>query len=77
MTQVNAVIDQATSKQMDQYLQQAFPGYDLSAIRNKHEFAKHLVGEFVDAKNKPDEPMSGRATVMAHQEYGGEKCITT
>ncbi len=75
MTQVNAVIDQATSKQMDQYLQQAFSGYDLSAIRNKHEFAKHLVGEFVDAKNKPDEPMSGRATVMAHQEYGGENVL--
>ncbi|WP_180002802.1 MULTISPECIES: hypothetical protein [unclassified Acinetobacter] len=75
MTQVNAVIDQATPQQLDQYLKQAFPSYDLSAIKNKREFAKHLVREFVDAKNNPHEPMSGRAAVMAQQEYGVENVL--
>ena len=75
MTQVNAVIDQATPQQLDQYLKQAFPSYDLSAIKNKREFAKHLVREFVDATNNPHEPMSGRAAVMAQQEYGVENVL--
>lgn len=68
-TQVNSVIDQATPEQIDKYLQQAFPDYDLSAIHNKHEFAKRLVGEFVDAKNDPNEAMTGQATVTAQQQY--------
>jgi hypothetical protein len=68
-TQVNSVIDQATPEQIDKYLQQAFPDYDLSAIHNKREFAKRLVGEFVDAKNDPNEAMTGQATVTAQQQY--------
>lgn len=68
-TQVNSVIDQATPEQIDKYLSQAFPDYDLSAIHNKHEFAKRLVGEFVDAKNDPNEAMTGQATVTAQQQY--------
>ncbi len=75
ITQVNAIIDQATPQQMEQYLQQAFPDYDLSSIKNKREFAKHLVSEYVDAKNNPNEPMSGRATVMAQQEYAVENVL--
>lgn len=68
-TQVNSVIDQATPEQIDKYLSQAFPDYDLSAIHNKREFAKRLVGEFVDAKNDPNEAMTGQATVTAQQQY--------
>ncbi|MCG2607821.1 hypothetical protein LZZ98_04595 [Acinetobacter sp. SM34] len=68
-TQLNSVIDQATPEQIDKYLQQAFPDYDLSAIHNKREFAKRLVGEFVDAKNDPNEAMTGQATVTAQQQY--------
>ena len=68
-TQVNSIIDQATPEQIDKYLQQAFPDHDLSAIHNKREFAKRLVGEFVDAKNDPNEAMSGQATVTAEQQY--------
>jgi hypothetical protein len=68
-TQVNSVIDQATPEQIDKYLSQAFPDYDLSAIHNKREFAKRLVGEFVDAKNDPNEAMTGQANVTAQQQY--------
>lgn len=68
-TQLNSVIDQATPEQIDKYLSQAFPDYDLSAIHNKREFAKRLVGEFVDAKNDPNEAMTGQATVTAQQQY--------
>ncbi|OTG69815.1 hypothetical protein B9T26_14795 [Acinetobacter sp. ANC 4169] len=68
-TQVNSVIDQATPEQIDKYLQQAFPDYDLSAIHNKREFSKRLVGEFVDAKNDPNEAMTGQASVTAQQQY--------
>ena len=68
-TQVNRVIDQATPEQVNQYLQQAFPDYDLSSVRNKQAFAKRLVGEFVDAKNDPNEAMTGQATVTAQQQY--------
>ena len=68
-TQLNSIIDQATPEQIDKYLSQAFPDYDLSAIHNKREFAKRLVGEFVDAKNDPNEAMTGQATVTAQQQY--------
>lgn len=67
--QVNAVIDQATSEQINHYLEQAFPDYDFSNLHNKHEFAKRLVSEFVDAKNDPQETLTGQATVTAQQQY--------
>lgn len=68
-TQLNSIIDQATPEQIDKYLSQAFPDYDLSTIHNKREFAKRLVGEFVNAKNDPNEAMTGQATVTAQQQY--------
>jgi LysM repeat protein len=68
-TQVNSLIDQATPEQINKYLQQVFPDYDLSHIHDKHAFAKRLVGEFVDAKNDPHERMTGQASVTAQQQY--------
>ena len=67
--QVNSVIDSATTEQVNKYLEQSFPGYDLSSIQNKHTFAKRLVSEFVDAKNDPNEVLAGKATVTTQQQY--------
>ena len=67
--QVNSIIDQASPEQIDTYLAQAFPDYDLSGVHNKRAFAKRLVNEFVDAKNDPHEAMSGQASVTAQQQY--------
>ena len=67
--QVNSVIDSATTEQVNKYLEQSFPGYDLSGIQNKHTFAKRLVSEFVDAKNNPNEVLAGKATVTTQQQY--------
>ena len=67
--QINAVIDQATPEQINKYLAQSFPGYDLSNIHNKQKFAKRLINEFVDAENDPDEAMTGRVTVSTQQQY--------
>lgn len=67
--QVNSVIERATTEQVNKYLEQSFPGYDLSNIQNKHVFAKRLVSEFVDAKNDPNEVLAGKATVSTQQQY--------
>ncbi|WP_425916188.1 hypothetical protein [Acinetobacter sp. TSRC1-2] len=67
--QVNSVIDSATTEQINKYLNQSFPGYDLSDIQNKHAFAKRLIAEFIDAKNDPNEVLAGRATVTTQQQY--------
>ncbi|MGX5700563.1 hypothetical protein ACWKWF_13390 [Acinetobacter kookii] len=67
--QVNSLIDQASPEQIDTYLAQTFPDYDLSGIHNKRAFAKRLVNEFVDAKNDPHEAMTGQASVTAQQQY--------
>ena len=68
-TQVNLVIDSATTEQINKYLEQSFPGYDLSDIQNKHAFAKRLVSEFVDSENDPNEVLAGKATVTTVQQY--------
>ena len=70
--QVNSVIDSATTQQVNKYLAQSFPGYDLSNIQNKHVFAKRLVSEFVDAKNDPNEVLAGKATVSTQQQYSAD-----
>lgn len=70
--QVNSVIDSATTQQINKYLDQSFPGYDLSNIQNKQVFAKRLVSEFVDAKNDPNEVLAGKATVSTQQQYSAD-----
>lgn len=67
--QVNLVIESATTEQINKYLEQSFPGYDLSSIQNKHTFAKRLVNEFVEEKNDPNEVLAGKATVTTQQQY--------
>ena len=67
--QVNSVIESATTEQVNKYLEQSFPDYDLSNIQNKHVFAKRLVSEFVDTKNDPNEVLAGKATVTTQQQY--------
>ena len=67
--EVNSVIDSATTEQVNKYLEQSFPDYDLSNIQNKHVFAKRLVSEFVDTKNDPNEVLAGKATVSTQQQY--------
>jgi hypothetical protein len=73
--QVNSVIDSATAEQVNKYLEQSFPGYDLSSIQNKHTFAKRLVSEFVDAKNDPNEVLAGKATVTTQQQYAANSVL--
>ena len=73
--QVNSVIDSATTEQVNKYLEQSFPGYDLSSIQNKHTFAKRLVSEFVDAKNDPNEVLAGKATVTTQQQYAANSVL--
>ena len=63
------MIDSATPEQIDQYLKQFFPEYDLSNIHNKPEFAKRLVDEFIESKNDPNAVLIGKATVSAQQQY--------
>ena len=74
-TQVNLVIDSATTEQINKYLEQSFPGYDLSSIQNKHTFSKRLVSEFVDAKNDPNEVLAGKATVTTQQQYAANSVL--
>ncbi|WP_407306754.1 hypothetical protein [Acinetobacter sp.] len=67
--QINSVIDTASTEQINKYLEQSFPGYDLTHIENKQAFAKRLVSEFVDAENDPNEVLKGKATVSTQQQY--------
>ncbi|TCB48508.1 hypothetical protein E0H80_15000 [Acinetobacter sp. ANC 4779] len=67
--QINSVIESATPEQINTYLDQTFPGYDLSSIQNKRVFAKRLVSEFVDAKNDANEVLAGQASVTTQQQY--------
>src|SRR5690606_5065421 len=73
--QVNSVIDSVTTEQVNKYLEQSFPNYDLSSIQNKHTFAKRLVSEFVDAKNDPNEVLAGKATVTTQQQYAANSVL--
>lgn len=68
-TKINSVIDSATPEQIDQYLKQFFPEYDLSNIHNKPEFAKRLLDEFIESKNDPNAVLIGKVTVSAQQQY--------
>lgn len=67
--QINSVIESATPEQINTYLDQTFPGYDLSSIQNKRAFAKRLVSEFVDVKNDANEVLAGQALVTSQQQY--------